>query len=239
MGDEPPGPDPVPAWPTLTSFEHLLDEAQRLVTGLLGRLPDLRVLTTSREPLGIVGEQVHLLPPLAVPGEGEATTAGTLDHVPAVHLLVDRARSVLPSFTVNDRNRRSVVQLCTQLDGLPLAIELAAMRLRFLSVSQIVERLDRRFHLLGGDIRDGDGRHRSLRALIDWSHELCTPDERVLWARLAVFPAAVDLVTIEAVCGFGALSADQLLVAIDGLVGKSGLASRSAATRCGSPPGWP
>ena len=204
----------------LDNCEHLLDEAQRLVTGLLGALPDLRVLTTSREPLGIAGEQVHLLPPLAVPGEADAATAGTLDHVPAVHLLVDRARSVLPGFTVNDGNRGSVVQLCTQLDGLPLAIELAAMRLRSLSVSQIVERLDQRFQLLGGG-RGDDGRHRSLRALIDWSHELCTPDERLLWARLAVFPAAVDLETIEAVCGFGDLSADRLLVAIDGLVGKS------------------
>jgi predicted ATPase/DNA-binding CsgD family transcriptional regulator len=205
----------------LDNCEHLPDAAQQLVTGLLGKLPDLRVLTTSREPLGIVGEQVHLLSPLAVPDEGDVARAGTLDHVPAVRLLADRARSVLPGFTVNDRNRGSVAQLCTQLDGLPLAIELAAMRLRSLSVSQIVERLDRRFHLLGGDVRGGHGRHRSLRALIDWSYELCAPDERLLWARLAVFPAAVDLETIEAVCGSGDLSADRLLVAIDGLVGKS------------------
>jgi predicted ATPase len=130
------------------------------------------------------------------------------------------------------RNRGSVVQLCTQLDGLPLAIELAAMRLRSLSVSQIVERLDRRFHLLGSDVRGCDGRHRSLRALIDWSYELCTPDERVLWARLAVLPAAVDLVTIEAVCGFGDLSADQLLVS-----GPSWIRRLTPRTGCGPGPG--
>ena len=132
---------------------------------------------------------------------------------------------------MNDRNRGSVAQLCSQLDGLPLAIELAAVRLRSLSVSQVVERLDRRFHLLGGDIRGADPRQQSLRALIDWSYELCGPAQRLLWARLAVFPSCMDLETIEDVCGFGELTADHLLDAIDGLVGKSVLVAERTGER--------
>ncbi len=206
----------------LDNCEHLLDVTVRVVLRLLEALPQLRILATSREPLGIRGEQVHLLAPLAVPDEADAAGSGPLDHVPAVRLLIDRARTVLPDFDVTSENREAVIELCRKLDGLPLAIELAAVRLRSLSVSQVVERLDRRFHLLGGDHhRGGESRHRSLRALIDWSHDLCTPDERLLWARLAVFPAPVDLETVEGVCGFGDLDADQLLQALDGLVGKS------------------
>jgi predicted ATPase len=121
-------------------------------------------------------------------------------------------------------------QLCTRLDGLPLAIELDAMRLHSMSVSQVVERLDRRFHVLEGAIRT-DPRHRSLRALIDWSYELCGPDERLLWARVAVFPAPVDLETIEEVCGFGELTTDRLLVAVDGIVGKSVLVADRSGER--------
>jgi predicted ATPase/DNA-binding CsgD family transcriptional regulator len=211
----------APALLLLDNCEHILDAAARLVVRLLETLPGLTVLATSREPLGIGGEQVHLLGPLAVPEESEATGTGTLDHVPAVQLLLDRARGVLPDFAVTRENREAVVGLCRQLDGLPLAIELAAVRLRSLSVSQVVERLDRRFHLLAGTDRAADPRQRSLRALVDWSHDLCGPDERLLWARMSVFPAPVDLETVEGVCGFGELSPDRLLDALDGLVGKS------------------
>lgn len=205
----------------LDNCEHLLDASVRFVTRLLEALPDLRILATSREPLGLSGEQVYRLGPLAVPSEADLAGAGSLEHVPAVRLFIDRARSIVPDFTVEAHNRESVAQLCKQLDGMPLAIELAAVRLRSLSVSQIVERLDRRFHLLSTGNRDADPRQRSLRALIDWSHDLCDADERLLWARLAVFPAPVDLESIEQVCGFGELSGDRLLEAIDGLVSKS------------------
>ncbi|MFC4002733.1 ATP-binding protein [Prauserella oleivorans] len=205
----------------LDNCEHLLDAGVRFVTRLLEALPDLRILATSREPLGLSGEQVHWLGPLAVPSDADLASAGTLEHVPAVRLFADRARSVVPGFAVNQHNRESVAQLCKQLDGMPLAIELAAVRLRSLSVAQIVERLDRRFQLLSTGNRDSDPRQRSLRALIDWSHELCDADERLLWARLAVFPAPADLESIEQVCGFGELSGDRLLEAIDGLVAKS------------------
>lgn len=205
----------------LDNCEHILEPTADFVVRLLEALPELTVLATSREPLGIGGEKVHLLGPLAVPEESDATGTGTLDHVPAVQLLVDRARSVLPDFAVTPENREAVVGLCRQLDGLPLAIELAAVRLRSLSVSQVVERLDRRFHLLAGKDRAADPRQRSLRALIDWSRDLCSPDERLLWARISVFPAPVDLETVEGVCGFGELSMDQLMDALDGLVVKS------------------
>lgn len=201
--------------------EHQLEASALLIVRLLDALPGLTVLATSREPLGVRGEQVHLLAPLAVPGESDAEGDSSLEHVPAVRLLVDRARAVLPDFAVTPENRAAVVALCRRLDGLPLAIELAAVRLRSLSVSQVVERLDRRFPRLAGSDPAVDPRQRSLRALIDWSHDLCGPDEQLLWARLSVFPAAVDLETVEGVCGFGELTADRLLDALDGLVGKS------------------
>ncbi|WP_431929336.1 ATP-binding protein [Amycolatopsis tucumanensis] len=205
----------------LDNCEHVLDATARLVLRLLEALPGLRVLATSREPLGIGGERVHLLAPLAVPEESDAAGTGALDHVPAVQLLVDRARAVLPDFAVTPENRAAVVALCRRLDGLPLAIELAAVRLRSLSVSEVVRRLDRRFHLLAGTDPAAGPRQRSLRALIDWSHDLCAPDERLLWARMAVFPASVDLETLERVCGSGDLAGDRLFDALDGLVGKS------------------
>ncbi|WP_210406801.1 ATP-binding protein [Prauserella flavalba] len=215
----------------LDNCEHLLDAGARFVTRLLDALPGLRVLATSREPLGIAGEQVHLLTPLAVPSDADVASAGSLDHVPAVRLLVDRARAVLPGFVVTPDNREAVAQLCKQLDGMPLAIELAALRLRSLSVSQVVARLHRRFQLLSSGHRGAGPRHRSLRALIDWSHDLCGPDERLLWARLAVFPSAVGLEPIEGVCGFGELTDDRLLDAIDGLVGKSVLVAERTGER--------
>lgn len=205
----------------LDNCEHILGAAADLVVRLLEALPQLTVLATSREPLGIGGERVHLLGPLTVPEESDAAGCGSLDHVPAVELLVDRARSVLPEFAVTPENREAVVRLCRRLDGLPLAIELAAVRLRSMSVSQVVDRLNRRFHLLAGTDRAVDLRQRSLRALIDWSRDLCSPDERLLWARLSVFPAPVDLETVEGVCGFGELGSDRLLDALDGLVSKS------------------
>ncbi|KAA9163622.1 LuxR family transcriptional regulator [Amycolatopsis acidicola] len=205
----------------LDNCEHVLDAAGRLALRLLNALPGLRVLATSREPLGIRGERVHLLTPLAVPEESDACGAGELEYVPAVQLLLDRARDVLPDFTVTAENRAAVVTLCRQLDGLPLAIELAAVRLRSLSVSQVVERLDRRFSLLADSGPAAGPRHRSLRALIDWSHDLCGPDERLLWQRMAVFPSSVDLETVEQVCGFGELRGERLFDALDGLIGKS------------------
>jgi predicted ATPase/DNA-binding CsgD family transcriptional regulator len=201
--------------------EHLIEGSVVLLRRLLEALPDLTVLATSREPLGLWGEQVHRLAPLPVPGDPDAAGSRSLDDVPAVRLLLDRARSVLPEFAITPANRAAVVELCRRLDGLPLAIELAAVRLRTLPVSQVVERLGGRLHLLKAPVRDAEPRHRSLHALIDWSFDLCGPDERLLWARMSVFPASVDLETLDGVCGHGELDGDRLLEALDGLVGKS------------------
>jgi predicted ATPase/DNA-binding CsgD family transcriptional regulator len=211
----------APGLLVVDNCEHLIEGSIRLLRRLLEALPDLTVLATSREPLGLWGEQVHRLAPLPVPGDPDAAGSRSLDDVPAVRLLLDRARSVLPEFAITPANRVAVVELCRRLDGLPLAIELAAVRLRTLPVSQVVERLGGRLHLLKAPVRDAEPRHRSLHALIDWSFDLCAPDERLLWARMSVFPASVDLETLDGVCGYGELADDRLLEALDGLVGKS------------------
>ncbi len=164
---------------------------------------------------------MHRLAPLPVPGDPDAAGSRSLDDVPAVRLLLDRARSVLPEFTITPTNRTAVVALCRRLDGLPLAIELAAVRLRTLPVSQVVERLGGRLHLLKAPVHDTEPRHHSLHALIDWSYDLCGDDERLLWERMSVFPASVDLETVDGVCGYGELAGDRLLDALDALVGKS------------------
>ncbi|MEJ2861736.1 ATP-binding protein [Actinomycetospora flava] len=211
----------APALLVVDNCEHLIEGSVGLLRRLLDALPDLTVLATSRESLGLWGEQVHRLAPLPVPGDLDAAGSRSLDDVPAVRLLVDRARSVLPEFAITPANRAAVVELCRRLDGLPLAIELAAVRLRTLPVAQVVERLGGRLHLLKAPVRDAEPRHRSLHALIDWSFDLCGPDERLLWARMSVFPASVDLETLDGVCGHGELAGDRLLEALDGLVAKS------------------
>jgi predicted ATPase/DNA-binding CsgD family transcriptional regulator len=205
----------------LDNCEHLVEAAAGLTAVLLQHAPGLRVLATSREPLGIAGERICLIPPLATPSPFESHSAAALDQYEAVNLLVDRARAIVADFAITDENSDAVVQLCSRLDGIPLAIELAAARLRSLSVTQIVERLDRRFQLLTGGDRAGRPRQKTLRALIDWSCQLCTPAEQLLWARLSVFPGSFDLESAESVCGFGDLDPVQILELLDRLVAKS------------------
>jgi predicted ATPase/DNA-binding CsgD family transcriptional regulator len=205
----------------LDNCEHLVEAAAGLAAVLLQHAPGLRVLATSREPLGIAGERICLIPPLATPSPFESHSAAALDQYEAVNLLVDRARAIVADFAITDENSDAVVQLCSRLDGIPLAIELAAARLRSLSVTQIVERLDRRFQLLTGGDRAGRPRQKTLRALIDWSCQLCTPAEQLLWARLSVFPGSFDLESAESVCGFGDLDPVQILELLDRLVAKS------------------
>ncbi len=201
--------------------EHVLPATAQLLAELLETAPGLRVLATSREPLGIAGELVTVIPPLSVPTADQAHDAASVDHSEAVQLLADRARSVAPDFAVTDANRAAVRQLCERLDGMPLAIELAAIRLRTLSVGQVVERLDHRFDLLTGGSRVARPRQQTLRALIDWSHELCSDDERLLWARMSVFPGGCDLRAVEEVCGYGDLAAERVVDVLDRLVAKS------------------
>ncbi|BBG03319.1 MULTISPECIES: ATP-binding protein [Pseudonocardia] len=210
----------APSLLVVDNCEHLVEGTVRLLLRLLADLPELTVLATSRSALGVRGEQVHRLDPLAVPETGRCD-GRSLTEVPSVRLLLDRARGLLPEFRIDDGNRGAVVALCRKLDGLPLAIELAAVRLRSLSVSQVVDRLDGRLHLLAAPGPGTEPRQQSLRALIDWSYDLCSPAEQLLWARMSVFPASAGLETLEGVCGHGDLAGDRLLDALDGLIGKS------------------
>ncbi|MER5642584.1 AAA family ATPase [Kitasatospora sp. NPDC002227] len=187
----------------LDGCEHLVAACAELVEELLRAAPGVRVLATSREALQAAGEHLLPVPPLPLPE--------------AARLFTDRATAVLPEFSGGE----AVELLCRRLDGIPLAVELAAGRLRTLSVEQITHRLADRFALLTGGARTAPLRHQTLRTTIGWSHELCSPPERLLWARLAVFAGAFDLEAAEYVCAGDGLPADQVLELLGELVGKS------------------
>jgi predicted ATPase/DNA-binding SARP family transcriptional activator len=182
----------------LDNCEHVIDAAARLVDELLGRCPGLRVLATSREPLGIPGEALCPVPPLGLPAPG-ASAAETVG-CPAVRLFVDRVAAVRPGFVVDADNVAAVVEVVRRLDGLPLAIELAAARLRALSVRQLAERLDDRFRVLTSGYRTALPRHRTLAAVVAWSWDLLPDEERRLAEHLAVFPGPVTPESAAAVC---------------------------------------
>ena len=173
----------------LDNCEHLLDAAAGIAEYLLGRCPGLRMIATSREPLGILGENVYPVPPLGRPADG-CPVAEALAF-PAVRLFADRAAAVRPDFALNEANVPDVVQICRRLDGLPLAIELAAARLRTLPVHLVAARLDDRFRLLTGGSRTAMPRHQTLRAVVAWSWELLDDTERGLAERLSVFPGGI------------------------------------------------
>ncbi len=203
----------------LDNCEHLVDSCARFVDTLVTACPDLVVLATSRQSLGVAGERILPVPPLAIPETGELTAR--VEQYDAVKLFVDRATAVVPSFTITDDNAKDMIRLCRELDGLPLAIELAAVRLRSLSVHQLTNRLNKQFTLLTGGGRRGPSRHETLRALIDWSHELCTEPERLLWARASVFSGSFELDAAEKVCSGDRLDRHTVLDVIDGLLDKS------------------
>jgi predicted ATPase/DNA-binding SARP family transcriptional activator len=200
----------------LDNCEHLIDAAAWLTEYLLGRCPELRILATSREPLGVMGETVSPVPPLAAPSDS-VTVAEALDF-PAVRLFAERARSARPEFEIDAGNVDHVVEICRRLDGLPLAIELAAARLRALPVEQIAARLDDRFRLLTGGSRTADPRHQTLRAVVAWSWDLLSDKERDLAERLSVFPGGATPESVEGACQ---LDADVALDLLAALVDKS------------------
>ena len=170
----------------LDNCEHLIDACAHLADALLAHSPRLRIVATSREPLGITGESLFVVPPLA--------------EDPAVRLFADRAAAVSPDFTLDDETRPLVIDIVRRLDGLPLAIELAAARLRTLPLAEISRRLTDRFRLLTGGSRTALPRHRTLRAVVEWSWELLTPAERLLAERFSVFPAGATPAAVAAVC---------------------------------------
>jgi predicted ATPase/DNA-binding CsgD family transcriptional regulator len=199
--------------------EHVAPSVRAVLPVILREAPHLRVITTSREPLGIPGEVLRPVLPLTVPDP--ATPAAQLAADGSVSLLADRAQAVDPDFAITDDNAEAVVELCRLLDGFPLAIELAAVKLRALTVEQVVERFGRRLTALSSPAAPPASRHRSLRAMVDWSHELCSPTAQVLWRRLSVFPATFDLELAEAVCAFGDLGCAEVVDTIERLVGQS------------------
>jgi predicted ATPase/class 3 adenylate cyclase len=203
----------------LDNCEHLLGSVARLVSRIERACPGIVVLATSREGMAIDGEQLIALPPLqsGEPDEGLERLAQT----DAVALFVERARHVNGDFVLSDSNSRAVVEICQRLDGVPLAIELAAARVIALSPAELLKRLDRRFQLLAGGRRGAVERHATLRAAIDWSFELLGPAEQRLLARLAVFSGGCTLEAIEAVCCDDPVERDTAVDLVTGLVARS------------------
>jgi predicted ATPase/DNA-binding CsgD family transcriptional regulator len=204
----------------IDNCEHVLEAAASVVSSVLHHSAGVRVLATSREPLLLSGERVCPVSPLSLPTQNRSHVI-PVDSAESLTLFVERARDVVPDFVLTAQNADAIVQLCNQLDGIPLAIELAATRLRSMSVSTVVEHLDQRFQLLSVGDRSALPRQQSLRAMVDWSYELCSPEEQRLWARLSVFRGSFDLDAAEAVCGAGDLPPGTVLDLLDRLVSKS------------------
>ncbi len=195
----------------LDTCEHLLDECAAFADRLLRGADGPRLIVTSRQALDVPGEVVYPIMPLAVPGDGGDALA----------LFTDRVQAVMPGFRVTNANRAQVVMLCRGLDGIPLAIELAAVRIRTVGLAEMLTRLGDRLRLLGGTGGQGPGRHQTLRAMIGWSYELCSPAERLLWARLSVFAGEFGLEAAEQVCAGDGLASETLVDTLVGLVDKS------------------
>ena len=198
----------------LDNCEHVLEACGSLVAQVLRRCPDVHVLATSREVLAIDGEVLYRVDPLSVPGIG-VVSADTACESESVRLFVERASAAAPGFNVTDQNAAALVNVCRRLDGLPLALELTAARLRVLSVHDIAQRLDQRFDLLTGGHRDGLARHRTLRTLIDWSYDLLDATERELFEQLSVFTGGWTLDAAEAVCSTTDTTLDVLARLVD------------------------
>jgi predicted ATPase len=186
----------------LDNFEQVVLAAP-VATRLLAACPHLKVLATSRVTLRVHGERVYPVPPLTLPDETQPISAQQLSRSEAVQLFVLRARAMKPEFQITTENAPALAQICRQLDGLPLAIELAAARVRVVPPQAIVARLKSRLALLTGGAQDLPSRHQTLRATLDWSHDLLPPAGQKLLARLAVFAGGCDLEAAETVCGAG------------------------------------
>jgi predicted ATPase/DNA-binding XRE family transcriptional regulator len=205
----------------LDNCEHLVEACAQLSGVLLQACPKLRVLATSREALSIAGETVFQVPSLSLPEPNQLNTFETLAQSESIRLFIDRARAVLPNFRLTELNAASLSQICRQLDGIPLALELAAARVRLLTVEQIAARLDDRFRLLTGGSRTALPRHQTLTALIDWSYDLLAASERVLLQRLSVFAGGWTLEAAEAVASGPDLETGAVLDLLAQLTNKS------------------
>jgi predicted ATPase/DNA-binding CsgD family transcriptional regulator len=213
----------------LDNCEHVLGGAAELVITLLSATSRVRVLATSRAPLGVGAEHVWPVPPLSLPPVPGRPALGMPGQHEALALFEDRAAAVVPGFRLGPQNQDTVAKVCRRLDGVPLAIELAAVRLRVLSAEQILDRLEDRFQLLTAGKRDGPPRHQTLHAAVEWSFGLCSDSERLLWARCSVFAGEFDLDAAESVCAGDGLAAGDVLTGVAQLVDQSVLARESDA----------
>ena len=205
----------------LDNCEHLVEACAQVARRLLGAGPQVRILASSREPLHVAGEAIFPLQPLAVPDPYGSFKKSAIGGFAAARLFIERATAAQPAFAVSDDNAMAVAGICQRLDGIPLALELAAARVRSLSVEQISARLSDRFRLLTGGDRTALPRQQTLRALIDWSFDLLTPPERVLFRRLAVFAGGFTIEAAEAVGAGGELEGEDVLALLTNLVEKS------------------
>jgi predicted ATPase/DNA-binding CsgD family transcriptional regulator len=200
----------------LDNCEHVAPACSQFAAQLLRTADEVAVLTTSRQPLHVPGEQVLRLGPLPVPGIGRDPAPGD-----AVELFANRAAAALPGFAVTDANRPDVIRLCRRLDGIPLAVELAAVRVRALPLAELAERIETKFSVLTGVRRGSVPRHQTLRAAIEWSHRLCTEAEQTVWNRLSVFAGPFDLDAARDVAACPQVPRDRVGDVLAGLVDKS------------------
>jgi len=205
----------------LDNCEHLIDACTQLVETLLRSCADLRILTTSREAFNIPGETIWPVPSLGVPDADYLPPLAGLGQYESVQLFVERAASVQPAFRLIPENAPALAHICRRLDGIPLAIELAAARVKMLSPEQIAARLDVSYRLLGGGSRTALPRQQTLRATIDWSYNLLSEQERSLFRRLAVFRGGFSLEAAEAICAGNGIQPDEVLDLLSHLVDKS------------------
>jgi non-specific serine/threonine protein kinase len=207
----------------LDTCEHMLDACASFIQAVLAEAPMVTVLATSRQPLDTPGEVTYPVPPLPVPDDDSADLPDLrgIGHADAVELFALRAVAAQPSFALTAANSADVVSLCRRLDGIPLAIELAAVQLRALPLVELTQRLGKRFAVLTDASPGAVPRHQTLRTAIEWSHELCSPSEQRLWARLSVFAGHFYLADVEEVCAETELERDEVIAALFGLVDKS------------------
>jgi predicted ATPase/DNA-binding CsgD family transcriptional regulator len=205
----------------LDNCEHLVEACAKLAEALLHSCPELRILATSREALGITGEVAWLVPSLSLPDLRHLPAVESLPQYESARLFIERVVAVEPTFALTEQNAVAVAQVCYRLDGIPLAIELAAARAKVLSVEQISARLDDCFRLLAAGSRTAMPRHRTLHATMDWSHELLPEEERALFRRLSVFAGGFTLEAAESVCAGEDLERDEVLELLSHLVDKS------------------
>ena len=183
----------------LDNCEHLLGPCSRLAEQVLSRTPGVKIIATSREALGVAGETIYLVPSLSTSASPDVATAAEIEHFESAALFIERARAAKPGFRLNDANAPHIAQICQRLDGIPLAIELAAARVRAMSPEKIAQRLARNFSILTGGSRTALPRQQTLRAAFDWSYNMLGPEEQLLLRRLSVFSGGLTLEAAERV----------------------------------------